>query len=86
MAIRVHIMEPGWNPLIEQQAMDRVYRLGQENEVITTRYIVSGSDSVEQASLKWTKMDLANRGYIVYSTKAVMEDESHCLFPRRFCG
>ncbi|KAI0847593.1 SNF2 family N-terminal domain-containing protein [Daldinia vernicosa] len=51
MASRVHLMEPGWNPLIEQQAMDRVYRLGQKNEVITTRYIVSGSDSIEQASL-----------------------------------
>ncbi|KAI1481970.1 SNF2 family N-terminal domain-containing protein [Daldinia eschscholtzii] len=48
MASRVHLMEPGWNPLIEQQAMDRVYRLGQENEVITTRYIVSSPDSIEQ--------------------------------------
>ncbi|KAI1103966.1 SNF2 family N-terminal domain-containing protein [Jackrogersella minutella] len=43
MASRVHIMEPGWNPLLEQQAMDRVHRLGQGREVIATRYIVSGS-------------------------------------------
>ncbi|KAI2777343.1 SNF2 family N-terminal domain-containing protein [Daldinia loculata] len=52
MASRVHLMEPGWNPLVEQQAMDRAYRLGQENEVITTRYIVSGSDSIEQYILQ----------------------------------
>lgn len=48
MASHVHLMEPGWNPLLEQQAMDRVYRLGQESEVVATRYIVSGQDSIEQ--------------------------------------
>ncbi|KAI1775166.1 SNF2 family N-terminal domain-containing protein [Hypoxylon cercidicola] len=48
MASHVHIMEPGWNPLLEQQAMDRVHRLGQQSEVIATRYIVSGVDSIEQ--------------------------------------
>ncbi|KAI0161114.1 SNF2 family N-terminal domain-containing protein [Hypoxylon sp. FL1284] len=47
-ASRVHLMEPGWNPLLEQQAIDRVHRLGQEKAVVATRYIVSGSDSIEQ--------------------------------------
>ncbi|KAI1211065.1 SNF2 family N-terminal domain-containing protein [Annulohypoxylon truncatum] len=50
MATRVHLMEPGWNPLLEQQAIDRIHRLGQDREVIATRYIVSGSDSIEQVS------------------------------------
>ncbi|KAI1379440.1 SNF2 family N-terminal domain-containing protein [Hypoxylon crocopeplum] len=48
MATRVHLMEPGWNPLLEQQAMDRVHRLGQKCEVVATRYVVSGSDSIEE--------------------------------------
>ncbi|KAI0840676.1 P-loop containing nucleoside triphosphate hydrolase protein [Hypoxylon sp. FL0890] len=48
MATRVHLMEPGWNPLLEQQAIDRVHRLGQDSEVVATRYIVSGSDSIEE--------------------------------------
>ncbi|KAI0152567.1 SNF2 family N-terminal domain-containing protein [Hypoxylon sp. NC0597] len=48
MATRVHLMEPGWNPLLEQQAIDRVHRLGQGSEVLATRYIVAGSDSIEQ--------------------------------------
>ncbi|KAI0889137.1 SNF2 family N-terminal domain-containing protein [Annulohypoxylon maeteangense] len=52
MATRVHLMEPGWNPLLEQQAIDRIHRLGQEREVIATRYVVSGSDSIEQYVLK----------------------------------
>ncbi|KAI1386581.1 SNF2 family N-terminal domain-containing protein [Hypoxylon trugodes] len=60
VATRVHLMEPGWNPLLEQQAMDRVHRLGQEREVLATRYIVSGPDSIEeyiQQRQEW-KMDL----------------------------
>ncbi|XDG09354.1 hypothetical protein ABKA04_008969 [Annulohypoxylon sp. FPYF3050] len=48
MATRVHLIEPGWNPLLEQQAIDRVHRLGQDKEVIAVRYIVSGSTSIEQ--------------------------------------
>ncbi|KAK2605584.1 hypothetical protein N8I77_008412 [Diaporthe amygdali] len=48
MATRVHIVEPGWNPMLERQAVDRVHRLGQTKEVISTSYVVSGSDSVEE--------------------------------------
>ncbi|KAF5712008.1 hypothetical protein FMUND_8690 [Fusarium mundagurra] len=35
VASRVHLLEPGWNPMLEQQALDRVHRLGQTREVIT---------------------------------------------------
>jgi hypothetical protein len=34
--------------MLEQQALDRVHRLGQVNDVISTRYIVPGADSVEE--------------------------------------
>lgn len=51
MASRVHLMEPGWNHMLERQALDRVHRLGQNREVLCTRYVVSGSDSVEQVCL-----------------------------------
>ena len=36
-------MEPQWNPMIEDQALDRVYRIGQKKEVTTTRYIVNST-------------------------------------------
>ncbi len=39
-ANHVFLMEPQWNPMIEDQALDRVYRIGQKKEVTTTRYIV----------------------------------------------
>lgn len=42
-ANHVFLMEPQWNPMIEDQALDRVYRIGQQKEVTTTRYIVNKS-------------------------------------------
>ncbi|KIW15877.1 hypothetical protein PV08_05927 [Exophiala spinifera] len=48
-ASHVHLVELGWNPMLERQAMDRVHRLGQEKEVTIFRYIVDKTDSVERA-------------------------------------
>ncbi|KAL4963434.1 SNF2 family N-terminal domain-containing protein [Aspergillus stella-maris] len=41
----VHIMEPHWNPMVESQAVDRVHRIGQKQDVEVVRYIVQ--DSIE---------------------------------------
>ncbi|CAI4215915.1 unnamed protein product [Parascedosporium putredinis] len=41
----VHILEPQWNPMVEAQAVDRVHRIGQERDVVITRYLIK--DSVE---------------------------------------
>ena len=42
-ACRVHLMEPQWNPMAEEQALDRVHRIGQTRPVTAIRYIVKGS-------------------------------------------
>jgi SWI/SNF-related matrix-associated actin-dependent regulator of chromatin subfamily A3 len=39
-------MEPQWNPMAEEQALDRVYRIGQTRDVLAIRYIVK--DSIEE--------------------------------------
>jgi len=49
-ASQVHIVEPGWNPMLERQAIDRVYRPGQGRPVKTVRYIIDGNDSIEMVS------------------------------------
>ena len=36
-------MEPQWNPMIEEQALDRIHRIGQKKPVTTIRYIVKDS-------------------------------------------
>ena len=42
-ACHVHILEPQWNPMTESQAIGRVHRIGQTQQVSVTRYIVSRS-------------------------------------------
>ncbi|KAH0422711.1 SNF2 super family RAD5 protein [Colletotrichum camelliae] len=42
----VHIVEPQWNPSVEEQAVGRALRIGQTREVTVLRYIVQGT--VEQ--------------------------------------
>lgn len=36
-------MEPQWNPMIEDQALDRVHRIGQTKEVTTVRYMMENT-------------------------------------------
>ncbi|KAI9869156.1 MAG: hypothetical protein M1813_002980 [Trichoglossum hirsutum] len=45
-ASHVHIVEPQWNPMVEEQAAARVHRIGQERDVSIIRYIVK--DSIEE--------------------------------------
>lgn len=49
----VHLVEPNWNPMVEAQAVDRVYRIGQTQEVTVIRYIVP--DSVETVRYSLTR-------------------------------
>ncbi len=49
-AKRVYMMDPWWSFAIEAQAIDRIHRMGQEDEVKVYRFIVK--DSVEQRMLK----------------------------------
>ena len=39
VASRVHILEPQWNPSVEDQAIGRIFRLGQVKNVCVIRYI-----------------------------------------------
>ncbi|KAL4753671.1 P-loop containing nucleoside triphosphate hydrolase protein [Aspergillus terricola var. indicus] len=63
MANRVHIIEPPWNPSVEEQAIGRVLRLGQQKKVYVTRYIVK--DSIEEyvQNKQSRKMNLAEIGW-----------------------
>ncbi|KAH7305451.1 SNF2 family N-terminal domain-containing protein [Stachybotrys elegans] len=53
-ASHVHLLEPSWNPMTERQAVDRVHRIGQTREVLTTRYITR--DSIE-TYVQWIQQD-----------------------------
>ncbi|EXK83340.1 hypothetical protein FOQG_12360 [Fusarium oxysporum f. sp. raphani 54005] len=47
-ANNVHLLEPHWNPMAEDQAIARVHRIGQQRHVTATKYITP--DSIEEHS------------------------------------
>ncbi|KAF3763229.1 hypothetical protein M406DRAFT_243045, partial [Cryphonectria parasitica EP155] len=48
VASRIHIVEPQWNPSVEEQAIARAVRMGQKREVVIFRYVLQ--NTVEQVS------------------------------------
>jgi non-specific serine/threonine protein kinase len=42
----VYIVDPWWNPAVEQQAIDRTHRIGQTKNIFAYRYICK--DTVEE--------------------------------------
>ncbi|KAI1453390.1 SNF2 family N-terminal domain-containing protein [Annulohypoxylon moriforme] len=42
-ATHVIIIEPFWNPFVEEQAIDRAHRIGQKNEVTVHRILIEGT-------------------------------------------
>ncbi|KAK5633502.1 hypothetical protein RRF57_009216 [Xylaria bambusicola] len=56
----VHLLEPQWNPMVEAQAVDRVYRIGQTQEVTVIRYIVPGSIETYVQMVQQDKLQLVN--------------------------
>ncbi|XP_077988188.1 helicase-like transcription factor [Glandiceps talaboti] len=49
-ASRVFLLDPAWNPAVEDQCFDRCHRLGQTREVIVTKFVVK--DSIEERMLE----------------------------------
>ena len=54
------ILEPQWNPMSESQALDRIHRLGQQNEIETIRYVMKGSWEEQVLILQKRKQALAD--------------------------
>ena len=42
-ADRVIIVDPAWNPAVDNQAVDRAYRIGQRRHVLVYRLVTSGT-------------------------------------------
>ena len=55
----VFIIDPWWNPSVENQAIDRSYRIGQKKNVIAIRLICPGTIEEKILELQQSKKDLA---------------------------
>jgi len=58
-ASRVFLLDPWWNPATEDQAIDRVHRIGQQRSVRVIRFIVRGSIEERMLELQKRKKLLA---------------------------
>ena len=56
----VFILDPWWNPQIEQQAIDRVYRIGQTKPVTVYKFIVKDSIEERLLSIQEKKLKISN--------------------------
>ena len=54
----VFLMDPWWNPAVENQAIDRVHRIGQENTVFVYKMIANGTIEERIQDLKRDKQEL----------------------------
>ena len=54
----IFLMDPWWNPAVENQAIDRAYRIGQENKLTVYRPIIKNSVEEKVLILQNTKKEL----------------------------
>ncbi|TFY59845.1 hypothetical protein EVJ58_g5522 [Rhodofomes roseus] len=59
-AQRVYLMDPYWNPAVENQAVDRIHRLGQTRPVLTVKFIIENSIEDRLLEVQRKKTELAN--------------------------
>lgn len=60
VATRVFLLDPWWNPAVEEQALARVHRLGQQYPVVATRIIVRGTVEEKMLLLHERKRQLCS--------------------------
>lgn len=57
----VYLIDPWWNPAVENQAIDRAYRIGQHRNVTAIRFICPNTVEEKITELQATKQDLSSR-------------------------
>lgn len=56
----VYLVDPWWNPAVENQAVDRSHRIGQDKSIVAIRLICPGTVEEKMMLLQQSKRDLAD--------------------------
>ncbi|SOD99583.1 DEAD/DEAH box helicase [Spirosoma fluviale] len=70
----VYLVDPWWNPAVENQAIDRSYRIGQKKNVVAVRLICPNTIEEKILLLQETKQELADK--LVRTDTAVLKSLS----------
>ncbi len=71
----VFLLDPWWNPAVEEQAIDRVHRIGQEKTVFVYRMVTEGTIEERIEELKESKRELFDN--VVGGLRDVSHLENH---------
>ncbi|KAB8254841.1 SNF2 family N-terminal domain-containing protein [Aspergillus pseudonomiae] len=78
---RVFIVEPQWNPSVESQAVARAIRLGQEQQVLVTRYLVENSIEEAMCSQQTQKLKISQMDFRKDLEASAAGDEGTSDYP-----
>jgi SNF2 family DNA or RNA helicase len=70
----VYLVDPWWNPAVENQAIDRSHRIGQKNKVVAVRLICPDTVEDKIMQLQTSKKQLA--GHLIKSESAILQSFS----------
>ncbi|KAJ3333856.1 DNA repair protein rad16, partial [Gonapodya sp. JEL0774] len=81
-ASNVFLMDPWWNPAVEEQAMDRIHRLGQHRPIKITRIIIENSieSRIIQLQLKKKAMFDSTVGKDMSALARLTQEDFEFLF------
>ncbi|MBT1690246.1 DEAD/DEAH box helicase [Fulvivirgaceae bacterium PWU37] len=67
----VYLVDPWWNPAVENQAIDRAHRIGQHKNVVAVRLICPNTIEEKILKLQETKRDLV--GSLIHSDASILK-------------
>jgi SNF2 family DNA or RNA helicase len=56
----IYLVDPWWNPAVEQQAIDRTHRIGQKNKIFAYRMICKNTIEEKIIELQQRKKQIAD--------------------------
>lgn len=68
----VYIVDPWWNPAVENQAIDRCHRIGQDKKVIAVRLICP--DTVEEKIMQLQEAKKQRAGELIKTDKSIFKN------------
>lgn len=81
-----YLLEPQWNPMMEEQALCRIHRLGQRKEVKTIRYRIRGSFEERVVATQDLKKEIAAEAFSLETRRNPLDNSKRLQHLREQLG